>query len=1039
MKFKYLKYTAPIAGLFLSGIALTGCADENGITTPESDLSSGIVLRLPNFEGAAEFPQTRAAGATVNADGTTEGNINDLYLYIFRNDEFLKSINLKETSAAQNVTSTSYKDYSLGNLEAGSYKFYILANTASYVEDGTLSGLTSVDDIKNVALSFKDGKIEPNNLPMACMSVIGDNWDSVQGENSSVTITENDAVAGKAIYADLSFLCSKVRYTILFDNSAEGISSSFGTNVVDFGTNVSISNILKKGSVGSEIFTSENADFTNLTAPLGHYSYPGPDYPDASSANLSETTDSYAKCAWQGTVYLPSNTNSKQTVISLAGVCKETAGSNDALYNISKDIPLCPADVNNGKFTRGNMYDIIVKVKNYDGINITATCSPWLTTNILGDLVHTYLTLSKTTGSVSSTEKDIITYSTDGRGLSKSSFQCADNGGLYYVKSDGTKGDKVTDKPVINIYDLNTQDKTMTFSVNPNIDITTLYAENNKIEGTATCYITAGNIKKEIKIKYNLTPYFEITPPLHKIRYTAGSAELTKEFVYETNLGGVVLKGRIGESNASTVFINGSIKSSTSKVGNSTITISCDNPTSGSGVIKVTASSFSGIETMVHLFTATSIKTPSTGAITEDLEVQVMPPLGDYYINFRAINDYQPNGGGEFLGGDLSKFPNEGSNNWIDWWSSDNNSTYSDNNHLIYIYGQNGESLTVDGATDSWHFNNFVNSYNDNVSANQKMTHSSIYPGWYSYQLSQNATANNGKKPEPGKTLLIFYANRNTVGEEVHRAPHHMDAGITLFDYEDREGWILYDPTRSPYFTIYDDKPEIEDVTYHVYTKKPVYSWYNKYGNKSGGHTTYDDEHQQWVLQHTLKEGESDDQKNGWYKTDIKLKAPKGEYAKAIKINTINENGYYTIFFRVYKNDSNWVNSDSAPYVYLYGGKKGEYKPFDDAKRNPACKMTYVATDAYGYIFKYDIPYGYHDGSIIFIANNNSFFQTDDIKINSLEAVLYSSQNENKKHMEEGYSTYQCTLYQSTTIFNGQVFPNNTGYYNGASWSATPN
>ena len=122
------------------------------------------------------------------------------------------------------------------------------------------------------------------------------------------------------------------------------------------------------------------------------------------------------------------------------------------------------------------------------------------------------------------------------------------------------------------------------------------------------------------------------------------------------------------------------------------------------------------------------------------------------------------------------------------------------------------------------------------------MTADDNNPGWYYYSIAHNAPSvgNNGKGEalktpkktiKPGRTLLIF--NNATFlkkGFQSHRFTHHNDPGITLFNYEDREGWYLYDPTSDPYYRVYDEKPTVVDVEYTIYTKSEISEWYVVYG-----------------------------------------------------------------------------------------------------------------------------------------------------------------------------------------------------------------
>lgn len=77
-----------------------------------------------------------------------------------------------------------------------------------------------------------------------------------------------------------------------------------------------------------------------------------------------------------------------------------------------------------------------------------------------------------------------------------------------------------------------------------------------------------------------------------------------------------------------------------------------------------------------------------------------------------------------------------------------------------------------------------------------------------------------------------MFSNNTYLGQgySLHRCPHHLEPGIPLFDYEDREGWIVYDPTSDPIWHVYDNMPEIEDIEYKVYTRSELFGWYKVYG-----------------------------------------------------------------------------------------------------------------------------------------------------------------------------------------------------------------
>jgi hypothetical protein len=149
------------------------------------------------------------------------------------------------------------------------------------------------------------------------------------------------------------------------------------------------------------------------------------------------------------------------------------------------------------------------------------------------------------------------------------------------------------------------------------------------------------------------------------------------------------------------------------------------------------------------------------------------------------------------------------------------------------MYTQLGEnkdnSTTVDADAYVWIFSEKV--------PGDQMTGDVNNAGWYYKDMefnayskyAENKATGTKKQIKPGQTLVIFGTGENHGNDKTgctpHRFPHTMDPGIPLFNYEDREGWYLYDPTCIPYYRVYDDKPTIINVDYVIYTKSDITKW----------------------------------------------------------------------------------------------------------------------------------------------------------------------------------------------------------------------
>ena len=239
-------------------------------------------------------------------------------------------------------------------------------------------------------------------------------------------------------------------------------------------------------------------------------------------------------------------------------------------------------------------------------------------------------------------------------------------------------------------------------------------------------------------------------------------------------------------------------------------------------------------------------------------------------------------------------------------WSKDRSSHVDF--HKVYIYTQIGETKadgTKDENTAEWYFTGGW--------PGQSMEADNNNPGWYYYSIAHDAKSegNNGqgdalttgtKMIKPGQTLLIFSNGTYTSeGYQPHRFTHHNDPGITLFNYEDREGWYLYDPLSDPYYRVYDKKPTIVDVEYTIYTKnKRITAWYCNFGvNSSDGKGKFEMKSNKPDVEKEFKCTECDKKDkdgNTWYKTILHLKAPLGEYDKILKLK-VNGDEIHTELF----------------------------------------------------------------------------------------------------------------------------------------------
>lgn len=1042
-------------------LLLTSCSDDIKVNPDKPVTDSGLTILIPSM---GEF--TTRAIAPLEGD---EGNFQNLDLFIFKDDgSFYKHESLANVT---HETENGYDKYLISGVEKGQYHFFMTANIQDYLNEDTEAGdyidLTSTSltksNLEEAILHFSTTRmLTADNLPMACLST------EIEEANKSTGLVEIKD-PDQAVHAPLTFLCSKVRLTVLFNSEENGISNEFGDKSFDItltGDNAPYLSYLSeltqvKYNSNTNIPVQKESDNTTISAwplTLTRYQYPsnGDSYPvynqsegrpeENLTAEWDESTGNKKQKAWQGIIYVPENLTSTPTKINLSS---RTEGNTQELQH-SLDI----TTTENGSTTgtkRGGFYDVRVKVQNYNATDWKPEISiyDWQQTVLPVDFVHTYLEVERTTAEVTSIYDDVITYSTDGRG--GIGLQCINPDNLTI------KGVKVT-TPVIVLDNVDETNHTLTLSANSDINVKDL--DEGALIGTAICYITAGNIKKQIIVKYDLEAFFNITPVSITFNMNdkeEGKALASQRFEFDTNLGGIKLYKTNEAGNNATEITSSLVTGYTDNVTlvnvaggdeeTSTIKLTCSNTSTNKGYITVSVdNNWKCTHVSHHYFKAEPVTNDFQDKdFSQIIMVSVIPSEGNYRVYFRAINDYQKEENSYglyadvFLSDDWSKFPTEDinkgtnlnyeSNNWIDWWDNSGSSNKIEKNyHNIYIYGQIGET-----GSD---FSNLGSDYGENWAYNDydrgdPMDGDYTNPGWYYRDLAPKKEGY-PKDITPGSTLFIFHNRANA--EALHRCSHHNDPGVPLFNYEDREGWYLYDPTREPYYTVYDEKPVIEDVIYEIYTPFRPLNWFRNYG-VSAGNSSYD-AHHVFKIYGNLHDGEGLGKVNqigNYYVTQLKFKAPQGDYAKNIILPGKGDGGKHYIFVC---DQTGWAYL--TPRIHMWNNSKGDYKPWG---QGPLMKRISSPTgyDGDKPWWMFEVPAGWEQSYIKIVQNENLENQWNNSKlfdINNETLILYLDSNRTNNWQ------YYSEKYFMLTIFGGQSFTPVTengnkiirGYYKDGKW-----
>lgn len=896
-------------------LVTVSCSDElGGERTPISSESNLHVLVPTVLSSRGTNPDDASGLPTYNAT-VDECQINDLSLYAFpTGNEGKLLVETLPAPLASMMLEEHVANYQL-NIEPGTYHIYVVANMNKVLSGKTIK---TEDDLKKIVLNYVDGG-EPGmpvstNIPMIYEPKdVNGNIINTKIEKSGKKYTE--------VAANLKFTCVKVKLNLLFDPTAEG--SAFN------GKSYSIKDILAQ-KLSPSTTLSWNGAFSNSNVSTdyakgfenevyatpseasnkGGYYKAGDWTEDATNANVNnkniitlvqDATPTAApqnaadKWLFQGTYYLPERyiaNASQQSTLKVNGFVNGSFENNYTI-KLGHRQDESPTSTEVPTFPRGTYYEIIGKIKSLGNmtLNCNVSVEDWTPVTIDADFSHTTLWVNKTSAQITSIEEDSISYKSNWVNVE---FGC----------------DAIVDgKPLVVEDKRDEVNHIITFRINPEIPMSAYGNGEGKFppKGKTKIWLKANNLKKYLDVDYNVEPLFEVDPLEVIIYYEASAKTNTKVFTWVTNLGGIVLPNE-----------------QTSTIGSSTINISKPSDENApKGTFQVEATTDPGTTT-VHTFRVHSKDSYNSNYKYRDIKVTVRPPVDNYRIYFRAINDRSSNkdkfNTNQFQG-ILDEYYGTGdnNNNWNDSWSWDNKMQTS--RHNVYIYSQKGETTgTAIPKENVWYFNGRYN----NPSG---MTGDTNNPGWYYMDMDFNAKGYRLDKGDgqettpikPGETLMIFYSFIND-GADLHRCPQHMAPGIPLFNYEDREGWILYDPTTDPYYRIFDEKPIVKDINYVVYTKNKVLGWAFKFGVATDNPTSSgsNDQYVHWDNTwdgHSAKSFKSE-QVGDWWKTTIRLKAVDGYHEKGIVLQ-FEKDAYdekYTLFEgRSYEkyNDTGYYDNNS--------------------------------------------------------------------------------------------------------------------------------
>ena len=786
-----LTYISFLAAAMAIMLCMASCADDTVFPAVENgDGVTSVTLRIPNPGAAASRSAANDPDPSVALTGD-EGKINTLWLLAYNTSG--NGHVIRQLQSSGQVTH-EYSDYKV-TFKPGDYRFYVVANLDAYI-DGTISADTPEETLKAMTLGFSPEKL-PNltdGIPMACLPA----EISEAGDDGIVTIAAGE---NKTIHADMTFLCAKVRYTILFDNTAGGFSrEAFGDNTIDF-NGASVGNVIAATSLATPAATSSEGAFLLDTAPLGKTSY----------AEEPHAT------AWQGTLYLPENllSGDDRSILYLEASLEGSDAKLHYTVELPEEYSCGHADNTKNDATdtekvlrRGNFYDLIGHVTSLgDRLDLTAQVSDWTLLTLTYALHGPYfLHVDKTSVDVHAGVETRIKYETDAEQLSFES-----------PKYENTE---------LDLFEINTVEedgvKYISITTNPDIPAQNVAGFNSYF------YINAANLRKRIEVSpVTLDPFLNVTPVTIEINVreyiASGEYEAEIPISFVTNLKRVTISG------------DDSWDPSIALVGDKTYT----DTSKGTNTIRLTGmngGAFWKTERNLTLtYTAEGYPTPVT------VNIHIVPNILNYLIHFRAPSgwthphiyvyqclqlpaDHSQNPGktvGYKDGNDVYSALEYSFTGKIAFkgWNDPNNSssasgsTDGNKGFFIFDYNQDSWNPNKQGFTDHYYDDfDFCKNHRDSVSDwNLGHTHTECndcaltpnktWPGilmhndgngWWTFELTGVAT--------PGKALIMFSNGHS--GDNGKRYPSLIPTndpnvqisqpGIPLFDFPNREGWLDY-------------------------------------------------------------------------------------------------------------------------------------------------------------------------------------------------------------------------------------------------------
>lgn len=591
-------------------------------------------------------------------------------------------------------------------------------------------------------------------------------------DNNKLEVSPNTSAT---ITANMIFVCSKVKFSLRFNNKTFS-QNSFGSNRLKI-TSITVKDIVNTGG----LFDGKGNNGTQ-----------------EQTLTVKNEVD-FNKDEWSYTdiLYLPENYNNKKnTYLEIKGT-ELTSKGDETTITHTYILPLggVAGNKSGGDLERGTFYDMTASItgKGKMDMKINMSVFDWTLQDVYADFSQTSLWVSRTGKLVDSNDDSKFDHDNKTGQQILVTSQYNDSIGYKTNAKEVTVEcvSKIGKKPLVLA---TVQSGQILFTFNPAI---LMDDYNGQTKGTAVVAIRANNLVKYIDVQYNVTPFLNVTPLEVEINTEEGK-QSTYAVLYETNLGGIKID-----------------KESLTSANKDKVTITYPTGTSSKGKIML-QSDGNATNTWTSSFTV-SPSSPKYDDLKKQVKVTVIPSLNDYRIHFIALNDSRTGENGAQI--------NTGNLTTDNKWPNCN----------IYLYTQYGMTSDNNIPQSVWYFFNTEGQAKPSWPG-VSMSEDPENEGWKLFELSTDKpgwcsiTGAKPKYPKPGETLIMFNSGENN---DYQRYPYHMEPGVQLFDFKNREGWFVYDPT-SNLHEFFESKPDIHLVTFNMYYQGNIIdNWYINTGSKS--------------------------------------------------------------------------------------------------------------------------------------------------------------------------------------------------------------